>query len=131
MMKLKTLLTVLALVIGGVYITGCAHHAAPGEYDASEVGKVKKVVPGTVLSMREVRLHNKSVEAGSTTKNDTAWMDSGVMRSHGFEYVIRLNSGSIISVVQDDAVKLKNKQHVLVIYGHNTRVVPDNGSEAF
>ena len=47
------------------------------------------------------------------------------------EYVIKLNSGHIISVVQAENIKLKNKQRILVIYGANTRVVADHGSEDY
>ncbi|MGQ3890964.1 hypothetical protein [Legionella sp. CNM-4043-24] len=114
---------VMALSIAA---TGCSKDMSPGDYDSEEVGKIKKVVPGVIVSMRPVRLHNKAAESAVISDTDT-----GTGRSHGFEYVIKLNSGSIISVVQAENIKLKNKQHILVIYGRNTRVVPDNGSENY
>jgi len=123
MMKKLGLSLVVALSIAA---SGCNKDLSPGDYDSAEVGKIKKVVPGVIVSMRPVRLHSKNPE--STVPSDA---DSGVARSHGFEYVIKLNSGSIISVVQAENIKMKNKQHILVIYGNNTRVVPDNGSEDY
>lgn len=128
-MNLKKLMSNLVCIACAIVLASCSKSSEPGDYDAAEVGKVKKVISGTILSMREVRLHNKSAESLSSA--EAVDSDSSTSRSHGFEYVIRLNSGGIISVVQADDVKLKPKQHVLVIYGENTRVVADNGSEKF
>ena len=103
-------------------MSGCSKDLAPGDYSSAEVGKVKKVIPGTIVSARPVRLHNQNAASSKTL------VDSEMARTSGYEYVIRLNSGGIISVVQADDTKLSLKQHVLIIYGKNTRVVPDNGS---
>lgn len=110
-------------------LASCSKSLLPGDYDAAEVGKVKKVVPGTIISIRPVRLHSKNNDITHPQADPSA--TDGMHRSHGFEYVIRLNSGNIISVVQAENIKLKNKQHILVIYGANTHVVPDNGSEDY
>lgn len=113
-------------------LTGCQKDTDPGDYDSSEVGKIKKVVPGVIISMRPVRLHDKNADIGANANISVdAESNTGNGRSHGFEYVIKLNSGGIISVVQAERVKLKTRQHILVIYGRNTRVVPDNGSDDF
>lgn len=122
----------LGLLFCCVLLSNCNKSIPPGDYDASEVGKIKKVVPGTILSIRPVRLHSKNdnlnapIDMGSTHGSGQS-----IQRNHGFEYVIRLNSGSIISVVQSENIKLKNKQRILVIYGAHTRVVPDNGSDDY
>lgn len=121
-------------------LSACAKDIAPGDYDSSDVGKIKKVVPGVILSKRPVRIHNKTAENTPTTPDNNAGAspatpatsDNNIThRSHGFEYVIRLNSGAIISLVQTEDVSLKAKQHVLVIYSNNTRVVPDDGSDEY
>lgn len=112
----------------------CSKDIAPGDYDATEVGQIKKVVPGVVLSKRAVNIHNKStdnVPVTTATPSVPTDSDNRIVRSHGFEYVVRLNSGAIISVVQTEDVQLKAKQHVLVIYGNNTRVVPDEGNDDY
>jgi outer membrane lipoprotein SlyB len=115
-------------VILSMTLTACYKELPPGEYDANEVGKIKKVVPGVILSKRAVKLQQHN-EAGNTSKN--ALIDTNYTQTHGVEYVIKLGSGSIISLVQNEDLKLKNKQKILVIYGRNTRVVPDNGSDNF
>lgn len=115
-------------------LTCCSKELPPGDYDAAEVGKVKKVLSGTILSARPVRLHNQNVENLSShpdSPSENAMNDNGMTKSHGYEYVVRLNSGNIISVVQADTIQFKPKQHVLVIYGNNTRIMPDNGGEDY
>ncbi|AHE66884.1 hypothetical protein [Legionella oakridgensis] len=130
-MKLKKT-SFMAGLVGCLLLVSCSKDIPPGDYDSAEVGKIKKVVPGTIISMRPVRLHSKADETlSSEATPESSAGSSGPGRSKGYEYVIRLNSGGIISVVQAEDIKLKNKQHILVIYGTHTRVVPDNGSEDF
>ena len=124
-MKNKTLFKSILVFLFGLFLAGC-NEIPPGEYDANEIGKIKKVIPGTIISKRPVNLHRKNED--STNPNS---MENGYNQSHGVEYVIKLNSGSIISVVQSEDLKLKNKQKILVIYGRHTRVVADNGSDVY
>ncbi len=136
----KTRLTCLAASLF-LLLGACTKDVAPGDYDSAEVGKIKKVVPGVIISKRPVRIHNMAAEATSTTIDNTNPahtpaavnndMDPTLNRSHGYEYVIRLNSGAIISLVQTEDLNLKTKQHILIIYGNNTRVVPDDGSDDY
>ena len=49
-------------IISCLLLSSCHKELAPGDYDSSEVGKIKKVVPGTVISVRPVRLHSKNDE---------------------------------------------------------------------
>ena len=118
------------IALSSLLLISCTKNIAPGDYDSSEVGKIKKVVPGVILSKRSFNIHNQAAESTATDTNSTA-NDNVVNRSHGFEYVIRLSNGAIISLVQTENLDLKTKQHVLVIYGNNTRVVPDEGSDEF
>ena len=132
-MKCKNVICGMIVMICCLQLMNCTKNIPPGDYDSAEIGKIKKVVPGTIISMRPVRLHSKNDESlnpKSGTPVETGYTGS-IHRSHGYEYVIRLNSGSIISVVQAENIKLKTKQHILVIYGANTRVVPDHGSESY
>lgn len=113
-------------------LLGCSKDLPPGDYDSAEVGQIKKVVPGVIIGMRPVRLHSKANEALNTSNPiEQSNADVNINRTHGYEYVIRLNSGSIISVVQAENIKLKTKQHVLVVNGPNTRVMPDDGSDDY
>lgn len=129
-MNTKTAFKFIAVFLLGLVLIGCKEQP-PGEYDTSEVGKIKRVVPGVVISKRAVNLHRPSAGTQVKETNEGNFVDSGYNQTRGVEYVIKLNSGSIISVVQSEDLKLKNKQKILVIYGRTTRVVADNGSDSF
>lgn len=127
-MNRKTVFKSLTMILFGILLSSCKTQP-PGEYDTTEVGKVKKVIPGTIISKRPVNLHRSMTPLNKS--QGSTFVDNGYSQSRGVEYVIKLNSGGIISVVQSEDLKLKNKQKILVIYGKNTRVVADNGSEVF
>jgi outer membrane lipoprotein SlyB len=128
-MRSKTVFKSISTLLFGVLLASCSKDLPPGEYDANEIGKIKKVIPGTIISKRAVNLHRNADATSSNSKgNDGNFVDNGYNQTHGMEYVIKLNSGGIVSVVQAEDLKLKNKQKILVIYGRNTRVVADNGS---
>lgn len=130
---MKGMKIVLSMIVASILLVACNKNTPIGDYDVADVGKIKKVVPGTIISMRPVRLHNhdNAADISSGTSSDHVDADNSYNRSHGYEYVIRLNSGSIISLVQAENLKLKNKQHILVIYGANTRIVADNGQDDY
>ena len=130
-MKCKTMLSAMIGLMCCLLLTNCHRDLVPGDYDAAEVGKIKKVVPGTIISIRPVRLHSKTNDSTSLKVTTGGYADNSMNRTHGYEYVVRLNSGNIISVVQAEKIKFKNKQHILVIYGRNTRIVPYRGSEDY
>lgn len=119
MKKIACLLSMILL------LSACSKDVPPGDYDAAEAGKVKKVAPGVVISMRAVKFHGKNSDGTATTTPGTEYVDGG----RGYEYVIRLNTGEIVSVAQAEQMRFKPNQHVLVIYGNTTRVMPDEGSE--
>lgn len=121
-MNRKTLLSSILAIFLGFILASCNNTVVPGEYNTNEVGKVKKVIPGTLISKRPVNLRRNA-------SNNLA--DTNYSQTRGIEYVIKLNSGEIISVVQSEDLRLKPKQKILVIYGRHTRVVADNGSESF
>lgn len=128
-MNRKNLFQSISVILFGFILLSCNKALPPGEYESSEVGKIKKVIPGTIISKRPVNLRSNMNNMTKSTNN--SFEDNGYSQSHGVEYVIKLNSGGIISVVQAEDLKLKTKQKILVIYGKHTRVVADNGSEAF
>lgn len=132
-MSHKTLFKSFLVSLFSIFLIACAKELPPGEYDASEAGKIKKVIPGVIISKRAVNLHRQTTTNNTQTQtsNDGSFIDNGYNQTHGVEYVIRLNSGGIISVVQSEDLKLKNKQKILVIYGRHTRVVADNGSDTY
>jgi outer membrane lipoprotein SlyB len=128
-MNINTVFKSILVLFLGFILASCNNKLPPGEYDTNEVGKVKKVIPGTIISKRPVFLRRNMNDTKKNAGN--SFVDNGYSQSHGVEYVIKLNSGGIISVVQAEDLKLKTKQKILVIYGKHTRVVADNGSETF
>ena len=115
--------TGLVLLLSTFIISGCAKNIQPGRYDAAEVGKVKKVVAGVIISKRPINIYSSQPNIASIDNHPV----EGSKRQRGFEYVIKLNNGDIVSIAQDEDLKLKVKQSILVIYGDNTRIVADEG----
>lgn len=111
-------------VVFCLILSGCAKDVPPGDYDVAEVGRLKKVASGVIISKRPVKFHSKAATDG---KNERAPGSEYIDGGHGYVYVIKLNSGTIVSVAQAEDLKLKVKQHVLVVYGKNTRILPDDG----
>lgn len=131
-MNINTVFKFTLVILLGLFLASCNKDLPPGEYDANEIGKIKKVIPGVIISKRAVNLHGQNAD-GLTPNSKSAnhFMEGGYNQTHGVEYVIKLNSGGIISVVQSEDLRLKNKQKILVIYGRHTRVVADNGSDIY
>ena len=124
---IKTFAYCIAIFLFVFQLTGCAKHIQPGNYDATEIGKVKNAFPGTIVAMRPVNIRSKADGNGLDVANN----DNNLVRSHGFEYVVKLSSGALISLVQTDDLALKTKQHVLVIYGETARIVADDGGDEY
>lgn len=134
-MKYKKMICCITASLS-LLLYGCTKDLPPGSYDAAEVGKLKKVVPGIIISKRPIHIYAnksenvaKSTESAAMPEEDHQLLGSGVKRKRGYEYVVKLNSGDIVSIAQDEDLRLKVKQHILVIYGSITRIVPDEGSD--
>jgi outer membrane lipoprotein SlyB len=106
-------------------VSGCTKELPPGVYDTSDVGKLKKVVPGVIISKRAVKFHSKNMENSDPGAPGSEMVDGG----RGYVYVIKLNAGGIVSIAQSEDLRLKVKQKVLVVYGKHSRILPDDGSE--
>lgn len=117
-------LTVMLTMVFCLLISACKE-VPPSDYDVAEVGKLKKVAPGVIISKRAVKFHNKNTSGTANTAPGTEFIDGG----QGYVYVIKLNSGAIVSVAQAEDLRLKVKQHILVVYGKHTRILPDDGSD--
>lgn len=144
----------LLLLFSFILLNGCAQNVSPNTYNAAEVGVVSHVVPGVIISKRLVNIDANSgggglagvaagAAAGSTVGSNTAGsivgavggaalggvlgnaVDKAVNHHEGYEYIVRLKKDSTISVVQTEDLKFSEGQHVLVIYGAMTRIIPD------
>lgn len=151
---MNKVLAILAAAIFCCFLTSCGVSVSPNTYQASEVGVASKVVPGVIVAKRPVNIDANSgagglagiaagAAAGSTVGSGTAGnvvgavggavvgglagnaIDKAVNHQRGFEYIIKLKKGSTISVVQSEEQPFRVNQHVLIIYGAMTRLIPD------
>lgn len=152
---MKKTLTLISIIAAGLSVAGCSSNISPNTYTGNEVGVVSRVVSGVIVSMRPVTIDNESGigtlagataggAAGTLIGDNTATnvagavggvvvggvvghvVDKSINTHQGYEYIIKLDNGSTISVVQDKDLQLNVKQHVLVIYGEMTRIIADN-----
>lgn len=134
---------------------GCTKNISPNTYDASEVGVASKVTSGVIISKRLVHIDvNSGIgattgavaggAAGSMIGGDRTTnvigavggavagglvgnvVEKGIRKTEGYEYIIKTDTGSTISVTQVKDMQFQVNQRVLVIYGPTTRIVPDN-----
>ena len=146
----------LILLLVCLFCVGCAQNISPNNYNADEVGTASHVVKATVVSERPVKIDNQSgvggvagatsgavagsAIAGGNVRGNIVGavggavvggvvgtvIDKSIHKEQGKEYILRLKNKSLVSVVQIDALSLHVGQHVLIIYGGMTRVIPDN-----
>jgi outer membrane lipoprotein SlyB len=150
MKKIILLISSLSLFM----LVGCTQNISPNTYTTSQVGVAGKVLPGEVVAKRIVTVDNSSgvggaagvlaggaagaAIGGSTEANIVGAVggaliggvvgnaiDKSVTRKQAYEYVIKLDNGSTVSIAQSLEVELAVHQRVLVMYGAMTRVVPD------
>jgi outer membrane lipoprotein SlyB len=143
------------LLISCLICGGCAEKISPNVYTADEVGTMSHVVPATVISIRQIEIDNPSgagglagTAAGAVAGSGIgggaqaniiggiggavvgglvgAAIDEGVHKKQGIEYILRLENKSLVSVAQLDKIDLHVGQHVLIIYGERTRIIPDS-----
>ncbi|TAK76526.1 MAG: hypothetical protein EPO11_04125 [Gammaproteobacteria bacterium] len=152
MKKLLTLFITCTLFLS---ISGCGQNLSTNTYESSDVGVASKVKKGTIIAKRPVDIDNSTgvgglagagagAAAGSMIGGNTAVniisaiggaviggvaghaAEKGLSHHQGYEYIIQLDKGSTISVVQSAEETIFNvNQHVLVIYGSKTRIVAD------
>ncbi|NVJ98453.1 MAG: hypothetical protein HWE25_09890 [Alphaproteobacteria bacterium] len=137
--------------------TACTQSLSPHSYDSHAVGEARRVERGTVDSYRwvEIKRHNQGVgtaagvgigaAAGSTIGNSGAEnvigaiggallgglignsVDKSASKSEGFEYIIRTDSGNLITIVQEDRYPFAEGTPVILVFGRDrTRVRLDH-----
>lgn len=149
-------LTIFIILTG--LISACAKNVSPNTYEAAEAGVASKVVHGTIVGKRAIKIDANSgvgglagagagAIAGSTVGGSTRGniagavggavlggvignaVDKGVNRHKGFEYIIKLKNGSTIAIAQVQELQFEINQPVMVIYGAMTRIVPDDSTD--
>ncbi|WP_155859981.1 glycine zipper domain-containing protein [Kordiimonas gwangyangensis] len=158
MMKTKSRLVALALPLA-LMTTACSQNMSPHSYEGRAVGEARRVERGVVESYRwvEIRGENSGVgtavgvgvgaAAGSTVGNSGAEniigaiggallgglignsVDKSSSKSSGFEYLIRTESGALISIVQEDRHPFADGTPVVVVFARDrSRVILDHSA---
>src|SRR5579864_1162826 len=148
---MKKSLPLICLLASCVAFTSCAGNISSNTYTKSDVGVASKAVPGVIVSKRVVNIDNSTKSgglAGATAGAVAGTMvggnlavnlmgavggaviggvigngaDKAINHHLGFEYVVKLKGGSLISIVQSRDVSLHVNQRVLVVYSSNTDI---------
>lgn len=120
----------LAILLTAVLLAGCAQRQSQNVYKHDEVGKASAVTFGTVVSSREVDITGKNTGAGALiggvagagagsyvgSGSGSAWAagagllagaaigaiaEQAMADRTGIEYIVLLQSGVVLTVVQD------------------------------
>lgn len=157
-MKQTSKFKALALLPLAALTVACGPNMSPNSYDAHSVGEVRRAERGTVESYRWVQINGESgvgtvagagigAAAGSTIGNSGAeniigaiggaiiggLIGGGVEKSaknkSGFEYIVRTESGSLVTLVQADEQPLPEGAPVLILFsGSRSRLVFDHNA---
>lgn len=152
---MKTITKFCLLFVSTLIMFGCTKDISPSTYDTDQIGHASRVEPGQIISMRSVKIEQNteiggiagagagavagSTIGGSSEANILGAIGGAVIgglagnaveghfnQQAGTEFIIKLDNGETISSTQATGLSLHEGQHVLVIYGKTTRIVPDN-----
>lgn len=133
---------------------GCAQDINSDSYQLSSVGSADAVGQGVIVDVRTVKIQGKTSDgaliggvaggfAGSTIGRGSGSVLASVggalagafiggitqkelSDQQALQYIVRLADGNMITVIQGMKNRLAVGQKVLVLYGKQTHLVPDN-----
>ena len=131
---MKRFAIVLLLPILAV-LAGCASQIGANQYDSAAVGSVNRVLKGTIVSVRQIKVADSDNSAGTAIGGIAGGAagnlaQRGLSSQTGYEYVVQLDNGGLVTVTQGSDVLLGVGQRCMVLYGSGSdraRVVPYNG----
>ncbi len=138
-------------------IVACTADIGTNDYYASSAGEVNRAAKGTVISVRQVTVKSNNNNAGTLfgaaaggvagsaigggdtvpilgaiggaliggIAGDAAQAE--LSKQAGYEYVVQLDNGGLVTIVQGANELLVPGQKCLVLYGRQARIVPYNG----
>lgn len=151
-MKATAILLVAAALVG----TGCKTDISGNSYSAGSVGNVNRAVEATVISKREVLIHGTSgtgaavgatggaIAGGAIGGDDPLGIVAGAIggalaggliggavekdatKQPGIEYVVRTETGALLTVVQGHDPPIEKGQTVILLYGTRSRIIPSD-----
>ena len=141
-------------VAAALFLGACTTNVSPGSYDANAVGSVQRAERGEIESYRYVEIRTErgvatasgvvaGAAAGSTVGSGAEGVlgalggaliggligksiDEDIGRKTGYEYVIRTESGHLVTIVQASENPIPEGAPVLIVYGRDmTRITLD------
>ncbi len=138
-------------------LSACAADLGADDYTTESVGSVNRALRGTILSVRVVKIQDAGtggsiiggiagaaagtllggndatkIVGGAVGAAAGAWAGSEAQQlasgQAGYEYVIELQNGNIVTLTQGADVKLNVGQKCIVLYGDRARVIPYGGA---
>ncbi len=143
---------ILGAALAALLLAGCAENINSDHYSSNQAGRVSSVSQCTVLSVRQVGVSDNSGAgtllggvaggvAGSTIGHGRSAntlgaiggalvgglvgsaAEKGLTSQTGLEYILKLDNGQTISVMQGAAQPLAVGQRCLVLFGNPSRVI--------
>lgn len=148
----KMLLMAAAALI--MPIAACTSDISSSHYSASSVGNAAQTMGGTVVSVRQVNVSSEDNNAGTLIGGalggvggstigggNTAHVlgaiggavlggiagnaaQRGLSSQQAYEYVVKLDNGNMVTVVQGTDILLNPGQRCFVSLGHPARITP-------
>lgn len=150
----------IAVAAPALLLGACAADIGANQYDSAAVGSVTQALKGTIISVRQITVRDSDKSAGTAVgalaggiggsqigKGSTASLlgatggallggavgnmaQKGLSSQQGYEYVVQLDNGGVVTVSQGNDVLLAVGQRCMVLYGSSgsrARVIPYNG----
>lgn len=141
-------------------LAGCASQIGANQYDSAAVGSVNRARAGTIVSVRAITVADSDNSLGTTIggiaggvagsqigKGNTAGVlgavggalvggaagnlaQRGLSKQSGYEYVVQLDNGGLVTVTQGSDVLMAVGQRCMVLYGSGSdraRIIPYSG----
>ena len=148
----------LILILPMLLMAGaCTSRIGADQYSTDSIGEVSRVLKGTVVSVRPISVASDSgagtliggaaggVAGSLIGGSDAAHIlgaiggavvggiagnaaQEGLSSQQGYEYVVQLDNGNMVTVSQGNDVLLSPGQKCMVLYGNRARVVPYYGN---
>ncbi len=151
-MKRFAIMLVLPLAL---MLNACTSRIGANEYATASTGQVNRALKGTIVSVRQVQVqsdNNAGMLLGGAAGGVAGSMIGGNDAVHvlgaiggavlggmagdaaqgalsnqgGYEYVVQLDNGNLVTITQGNDVLLTPGQKCIVLYGKQARVIPAN-----
>ena len=156
MRRMKKFVIALILPVMAV-LAGGASQIGANQYDSAAVGSVNRARAGTIVSVRAITVADSDNSLGTAIggiaggvagsqigKGSTAGVlggalvggaagnlaQRGLSKQSGYEYVVQLDNGGLVTVTQGSDVLMAVGQRCMVLYGSGSdraRIIPYSG----